>query len=316
MPVLDLSGNVAVPSSEISNRCNMWKELVPQTIEELCSILHQTYQPRLFIYRGQSNNAWSLTPTILRDFNELHVGISETGMLQRECYAIEYFRRKAMPYLQEYERQMCELVVECLMLMQHYGAATRLLDWSFSPWIAAYFASAEAHNTDGAIWMVGASALDTISPFDQLCAHSIVNSATKKPLHLADSRNLAYWYKVSRAVPSDKICLLTPRTENGRMAAQQAVFTIAGRVGIDHHILGDVLPKDSDRQKIIIKSQLKKALHSRLVSMNITPTSLFPDVTGIARRAREGIRYQHLIADEDFAIMAEKDWERIYLVAP
>ena len=38
------------------------------------------------------------------------------------------------------------------MSMQHYGAPTRLLDWTSSPYVAAYFAVSQAPSEDGAVW--------------------------------------------------------------------------------------------------------------------------------------------------------------------
>jgi len=43
--------------------------------------------------------------------------------------------------------------------MQHHGAPTRLLDWSTSIYVAAYFAVIEQPNADGVIWIVH---LDTV----------------------------------------------------------------------------------------------------------------------------------------------------------
>jgi hypothetical protein len=42
--------------------------------------------------------------------------------------------------------------VIALMVLRHYGVPTRLLDWSISPFVAAFFA-VSAHDTqDGEIW--------------------------------------------------------------------------------------------------------------------------------------------------------------------
>lgn len=44
--------------------------------------------------------------------------------------------------------------VVCMTLMQHYGAPTRLLDWSQSGAIAAYFACVDKRHLDGTIWWI------------------------------------------------------------------------------------------------------------------------------------------------------------------
>jgi hypothetical protein len=38
------------------------------------------------------------------------------------------------------------------MVLQHYGVPTRLLDWTHSPYVAAYFAASSKDEEDGEIW--------------------------------------------------------------------------------------------------------------------------------------------------------------------
>jgi hypothetical protein len=43
----------------------------------------------------------------------------------------------------------------CLAMMQHHGAPTRLMDWTYSPFVAAKFAAGEGTG-DAAIWCLNA----------------------------------------------------------------------------------------------------------------------------------------------------------------
>ncbi|HEY0041362.1 MAG TPA: FRG domain-containing protein, partial [Flavisolibacter sp.] len=87
-------------------------------------------------FRGQANAGWMLNNAIERtDFIRFGNGI-EAGFVAE-------FQRGARNYLSKDETP--EHLIEWLALMQHHGAPTRLLDFSKSPYIAAYFAFEFCH---------------------------------------------------------------------------------------------------------------------------------------------------------------------------
>lgn len=267
-----------------------WTEFNPTDIDHLCTELNKRIGSWRTIYRGQSDSSWSLEPSLLRDLKEFHPGISEQAQVDREVRAVDFFKKKSPLRLLPTELSFLESVAGTLLLMQHYGAPTRVLDWSLSPWVGAYFAAVDHPKKDGAIWLANGDAIDATCPTDKMHVPSIFDIDNKQPICLFDARRTEVWEKITLNVSGNMICVLNPRFENPRMAAQQSVFTMAARVGTDHVDLGKVL-QPSDTEKIIIPAAMKAPLLLRLFKMNLVATNLFPDITGIARHAREAVRY-------------------------
>lgn len=88
-----------------------------------------------WVFRGQSY-PWPLKPSIERNVDPARIRLS---IIEKQL--IRDFQNHAHHYLANPPGEQEEL--EWLALMQHYGAPTRLLDWSRSPYVAAFFALEE-----------------------------------------------------------------------------------------------------------------------------------------------------------------------------
>ena len=85
-------------------------------------------------FRGQQNATWPLLSSLSRYFNAFSQKKSSWRM--REERALRIFRRKAHNYLPD--SRVLDDDLRCLALMQHHGAPTRLLDFTKSPFVAAF----------------------------------------------------------------------------------------------------------------------------------------------------------------------------------
>lgn len=97
-------------------------------------------------FRGHGDANWRLIPKAGRP--EYDLGPAQEFGPARDLGRFNDWRHKAAAYL----ANLPENDWECLALAQHHGLATRLLDWSFNPLVATFFAVCEQPTCDGAVY--------------------------------------------------------------------------------------------------------------------------------------------------------------------
>jgi FRG domain len=89
-----------------------------------------------WVYRGHSDIRWPLETTLYRGGQRFRC--PPEILADREAWILRQFQRRAHHYLTD--PPSSEQRLEWLALIQHFGGPTRLLDFSHSFYVAAFFA--------------------------------------------------------------------------------------------------------------------------------------------------------------------------------
>lgn len=232
-----------------------------------------------WIYRGQADASWDLSTSLERCFIREDIEGSERAKLEKEL--LREFRRTYHNYAAHVPER--ERLLEWLSLMQHHGAPTRLLDFTFSIHVAAYFA-VERASCDAAVWAVNAGWAMTEGV-------AAMERAGKKDARTWYHRTEERHEIVSEPLllgppPVRALLVLSPFRMNERLRTQKSTFLVPADVTsgfMDN--LRSVEGHDDERNlvKIVLPSSLRREAVEALHYMNISRTSLFPGLEGYAQ---------------------------------
>lgn len=238
-------------------------------------------------FRGQAHAEWHLQNTIERaDFIRLHKTIEAEFLAEFQRGARNYLTRDQIP----------EHLIEWLALMQHHGAPTRLLDFTKSPFIAAYFAfeiaPAKAERLI-AIWAVNIHFLKSRSLEKLSELYSDDLEKTKKLINESLFEKIFYNNNCSLVFPVE------PFRMNRRYSLQQSLFVSTGNAA--EPFMDQLEFLGEDMSKAVIKIELPASLQKQVIrdlqKMNLHRASLFPDLDGYASSMR--LRYNSMRTPEE-----------------
>ncbi len=238
------------------------------SIEELRGVIDRlTYGE--WAFRGQSSADWSLEPSINRFTSRLSVIRSgHRPLVGREklewresmrAFELRMFREYAQSSNPEKELSEEEDLLDVLVELQHYGAPTRLLDFTLKPYIALFFALYEGTG-DLAFYCLSLDGVDVV----ERCSKPLVDKL---------------WGEDGANSPS--IYFYRPQYRNERIELQCGAFVIPSTCVLPFESL---LGKTSTRiVRYVIPGKLRRDIHILMSKMGISPRSVYPEKEGVIK---------------------------------
>lgn len=247
-------------------------EIVVESWNDFVSLVSE---PRFdgWAFRGQQVADWSLFSSLSRYLREYVP--DRNRWPEQEERSIRIFRRKAHHFAIDDEDLDGDLA--CIALMQHHGAPTRLLDFTKSPFVAAFFALERA-TTHAAVWAVNSPALY----YD---ANLPGRGGRKLSRDRVDPRKHGVFRRYYVANRHPFVWVGEPWRMNRRLIAQSGTFLVPGVIDMP---IEEILSLYRAPRGMLVKFILP-AVKVRadgmwsLYRMNLTHATLFPDLDGLAR---------------------------------
>lgn len=270
-----------------------------------------------WVFKGLKNSKYKLQTTLERaisdvgiDTNELHKkhenaeesmkfyneeltkilqnGLDGQSVWDIESGLIRKFQRQY--YHHDMSAPEEDNIMEWLALMQHYGAPTRLLDWTYSFFVAVFFALEQAEGDYCAVW-----ALEKQSIINNVLSGDILPKDARQWLVKDEDVKLYNtWEQVFGRKNGSKSFVFPANSFrlNKRLVVQQGDFLVQGDISKPFEDnLAEVLPGGKDSYKLfkyVIKFDIKERSETllHLHRMNINRASLFPGLDGFAASLR------------------------------
>lgn len=262
-----------------------------RNLDEYLKKVNTLIDSGFFTFRGQCCSSWLLEPGIVRKVKRTYAGIGQSGLLFRLSvdHAISLLKKaRDNKYFVDNE---CDLNI--LAILQHYGAATPLLDFSYDPMVGLYFACQPFEyngvESDGKVFCLNYSTQirSSVSPLQPVTdPYSLDIEAALEDT----SRYIWYWQ------PTHELCR--------RSEKQQSVFVF----GWGLYWKYDTERLIEELEMLTIPAESKKGLLEELKSRyDISEQSLFPDIYGFAQIHNHTKVIEHFSA-EDFYQKGEEEW--------
>jgi FRG domain-containing protein len=247
-------------------RVSSWNELNGRLFEESWKEPLKRFRSN-FAFRGMSDSA-----------HDLKTGLTRLGGDYRnlEGHLLRNFRKYA-----HRDSATVDSVWNWLAVAQHHGLPTRLLDWTYSPYVAMHFVTEdlERYQADGCIWCIDYVGTNQLLPekLKAILEEEGSNVFTVEMLN----RAAATLHELESLAATEFVVFFEPPSLDDRIVNQFALFSLMSSPTARFDTWLE--QKNNLFRRIIIPAALKWEIRDKLDQANITERVLFPGLDGLSR---------------------------------
>ena len=167
-----------------------------------------------------------------------------------------------------------------LALGQHHGLPTRLLDWTYSPYVALHFAtqSRKRVDRDGVVWCV-----------NYVRAHERLPAELREALR-GEGADVFTTELLAKAAPElrdlerygdEFVLFVEPPSFDARIVNQYALFSVISPA--DARLDRWIRDHPDMAMRVVVPAELKWEVRDKLDQANVTERVLFPGLDGLSR---------------------------------
>ena len=241
------------------------------TLADYITALHQTAAPNSgprFIYRGQKDERWHIDSGALRRLQKEPLQYPELLPSLFRGYLHRLIDEVQLRYASAYHNLTA---LECMAHLQHNSVATGLIDFTYNPLVALWFACEPEGATAGKVFVV------TIDPAQ------IREITTKSAL----DQDLKRFFEEDGQWHLWQPSIDTSAVDTQRMTMQQSVF-LFGLPAVAHSMIA---------REIRIPKEYKEILRRELETLGISEKTLFSDLAGFLERNTAQSPYNRDLAE-------------------
>ena len=257
----------------------MIHEIRISSLDELIPLLsEQEYRPDLdrnrspFVYRGMANASFHMTTSLERNCKQLQRSLEPAILKNFAKYAVI----EDPTISQSIWRQM--------ILGQHYGLPTRLLDWTQSALVALHFAVSEDNlgtmdDHDCMVWRMDIAELHALLPQRYKAIMDKYSAEVFSVDMLTEASSSLSQYDADMG--DQALIVLEPPSINARIVNQYAFFSV---IPMDMNDVEGFLDRKTDHTyKYIIDKKLRWRVRDMLDQLNMSERIVYPGLDGLSK---------------------------------